>query len=506
MYDSIMSNKILETSEQKYFLDRILEDIFYFQSYNKLSSVEEIIYKTLTNILLKMIKKKDVSSLSRALEIINNRKIHVETILISKIFLTISSYLYYLVYKESIDDSEREKYKSILTIMKNKLIEKLTFYYNTDFWIHYKEVKDELKRWEIMGLGAKWLMMESVVTEYFLFLTVINNLELTRVDKEILTEEEVFNAVNTYFNRNKVSESLISHYQQFVEGFSDYNRDIIDDMERLKEELFIIYKNFRFKNVIDESKKEFQIKSNLENIHKEVRNRIKEIPMLKGMKDISEEIYETHFLKYNINAPITFLSKENSFSFNSFIDNISKNYEYKFLHYLIQSGIIHKSLLIQDTQKIKSLLNLIKSFNKDISKINMLVSGIAPDSTILYLEDEESKKAFEELTKDVDKYILTNNRYWLGVDNNTVSINVVDCEIKMNKMSDSDIQEILMKLEKENEMYLVNVTNDIYLPFSKDEAKEYLYLNNIQIQIIVQIKLKKNEVVSGFVMDIKFEK
>ncbi|WP_088070540.1 hypothetical protein [Gottfriedia luciferensis] len=506
MYDSIISNKILENTEQKYLLDRILEDVFYFQAYNKSGSIEQVIYKTLINILLKMIMKKDMLSLRSAIEIIKIRKIHVEDQLISKIFLTMSSYLYYLVYKESIDDNEREKYKSILTIMKNNLIENLTFYYNTDFWTHYKEVKDELRRWEIIGLDVKWLMMESVIIEYFLFLTVVNDLEITEIDKEILTEEEVFNVINTYFNRNKISESLVSQYQKFVEGFSNENRNIMNDMEKLKDEIFVIYKYFRFKDVKEESQKESQIKNNLEIILKEVRKRIKEIPVVQGMKEILKGQEETHFLTYNINIPIIFLSKKNSFSFNSFIDNILKYYEGMFLKYLIQSGVIYKSLLIQDRQKIKSLLDLVKGYKKDSSKINVFISGIEPNSTFLYLEDEESKKLYEELTKEVEKYLLTNNRYWLGIDNNTISINVVDCEVKLIKMSESEIQEQLLKLDEENEMYLINVTNDIYLPFSIDEAKEYLFLNNIKIQIIVQIILMKNEEVSGFVMDIKYDK
>jgi len=100
VYISINENKILESSDKQYMLDRILEDVFYFKHYNNGDFVKTIIFRTLNNILLTMIRTKDRSSLERALEIVRVRKIHLDSNLVDKIYLTMSVYMYYLVYKE----------------------------------------------------------------------------------------------------------------------------------------------------------------------------------------------------------------------------------------------------------------------------------------------------------------------------------------------------------------------------------------------------------------------
>lgn len=506
MYISINENKILESNDKQYLLDQILEDVFYFKHYNNADSVNIIIFRTLNNILLTMIRTKDRSSLMRALEIVRVRKIHLESILVTKVYLTVSTYLYYLVFKEEMDEKDKGEYIVIFDSLKEKLVDSLEFYDTYQIWMHYKAIKLELKRWELMDIDSKWLMMDNVVREYFLFLTIINDLDLTSVSQDILTEVELFSIINPYLNKNQLSEKLVVSYEQFVNAFSNKDRNINADMERFKEETLLIYKYFRLKEVREESKNEEQIKENLENLRIEVEKGLSANPILDGMIVLKEaKEVKHHTLEHNIRTPVTFIANQRNYSIDSFKQTAIYAFERNLIDTLILSGFINDSILYTSPQKINSLLQLVEQINKtNASNINVFVSGISPDSPQLYQEDDVSKQAYTDFANVVEKYIIANQRYWLGYDNSTISVRIKNCEVKLVKMNKGEIREKLTELQKEEDKYLINVTNEIYLPFTEEEAIEYLFLNNVKIQVNVKLAVAKNDKVSGFYMNFKY--
>jgi hypothetical protein len=506
--EAVRKNKILEGTEQQYLLDKLLEDVFHFNLYNKSNFVETIMYRTLTNILLNMIRAKDTYKIQRALEIINENSIHlnVDTSLIGKLYLTITIYLYYLAYKEEIEENEKKQYLDVINKLKTHFTTNLYFYNSKEFWIHYKEIRAELRKWELMDNKVKWLRMENVVREFFIFLTLKNDLDITEVDEVFLTEDDLFSIINEHFNRNKVSDEIKIYYGQFLEALSNEDRDIEYDMERLKEETLLKYKNFRFNKVRKESKQEGQINNNLTILNKELTDIVSDIPILVGMQDIEGENEESKLLQIKINTPISFLTTENSYNVRSFGDNVSKRLEYEILGVLLKSGIDYYPLIYTSTRKIKKLLDLVENYNATDNKINVFVSGILPDSPFLYQEEEIFKEYYKRFLETVKKNIQSKHRYWLGFNDETINIKVTKCEVKLIRFNLEALREKLHKLQSENNRYLINVTNEIYLPFAEDEAMEYLYLNDIQLQINVQISIIKKEHSKGFLIEINFEK
>ncbi|WP_338470933.1 hypothetical protein R4Z10_19500 [Niallia sp. XMNu-256] len=506
MYTSINENKILESNDKEYLLDRILEDVFRFEYYNNADYTKIIIFRTLNNLLLIMIRIKDRSSLKRALEMVRAKKIHLDSTVVTKVYLTISAYLYYLVYKEGMEEIDKREYILIFENLKEQLLDSLEFYDTHQFWMHYKAIKLELKRWELIDGDSKWLMMDNVVREYFLFLTIINDLDLTSVSQDILTEAELFSIINPYLNKNQLSENLVYMYKQFVEAFSNEDRNIYADMKRFKEEALLMYKYFRLKEVREDSKNEEQIEENLKNLKFEIEKGLRVSPILDGMIVLKEaEEVKHHTLEQNINTPVTFIANQRNYSIDSFKQTILHTFERNLIHTLIQYGFINESIPHTHPQKINNLLKLVERINKiNVSNINVFISGIAPDSPQLYQEDDISKLAYTNFTNAVEKYIIANQRYWLGYDNRTISVRVKNCEVKMVKMNESEIREKLTEIQKEKDKYLINVTNEIYLPFTKEEAMEYLFLNNVKIQVNIELVVEKNDNVSGFYMKIKY--
>jgi len=372
--------------------------------------------------------------------------------------------------------------------------------------MHYKAIKLELKRWEIIGIDAKWLMMDNVVREYFLFLTIINDLDLTSVSNDILTEAELFAMINPYLNKNQLSEQLVVSYKQFVVAFSNKERNLHADMERFKEETLLKYKYFRLKEVREEANNENEIKENLDNLRIEIEKGLKDNPILDGMKLPNEPIeVEHHTLEQNIKTPVTFIANQRNYSLESFRHTILHQFERNLIGFLIQSGFIYESILNTTPQKINTLLELVKRINKNnSSNINVFVSGISPDSPQLYQEADILKQAYTNFSNVVEKYIITNQRYWLGYDNHTISVRINKCEVELVKMNKVDLRKKLAELLKEDDKYLINVTNEIYLPFTEAEAVEYLSLNNVKVRVKVDLAVATTNNVSGFFMDIQY--
>ncbi|RBN40699.1 hypothetical protein DMN50_13860, partial [Priestia megaterium] len=254
VYNSIRENPLLDYQEKKHFLYNIVEEIFFFPIYNKEKSTNDIFFKALIGVLFLLVSKKDLVRLEDVLKIIIERKIHIDSNMIDRIFLTFSTYLYYLSCKEDIEEHDKKEYINILAKLKPVLVDNLQVPYNEDLWTHYKEVKAELNKWEIIGRDVKWLIMGNVVREYFLFLSLVNNINVAEVDESILDEGELFSFINNYFNKNQVSDTIKNNFQTFIDAFS-FKRDNLEvDLELLKSQVFSKYKYFNFGNLRTEAK------------------------------------------------------------------------------------------------------------------------------------------------------------------------------------------------------------------------------------------------------------
>ncbi|RBN39230.1 hypothetical protein DMN50_21365, partial [Priestia megaterium] len=226
---------------------------------------------------------------------------------------------------------------------------------------------------------------------------------------------------------------------------------------------------------------------------------VNDIPPIKAVQDIKEVLEkECQCLVYNINIPISFLSREEVSDITSLSSKVATAFERQIINLLTNNGFIYKTLEINNTRKIESLLEMVDNSN---IRMDTFISGITEDSYYLYNESESSKEKLRKFQNEIHKLITTNNRYWLVFNNKSIFLKILKCKVELLDISDEQLEKYLDKLEKEGGKYLINITNEIYLPFSSEEAREYLSLRDKLIQVKLELELAKGETISGYVFD-----
>jgi hypothetical protein len=508
LYEAFNQNRFLNFEQKKSLIDNLVIDVLNFKLLEKSDVVTEITYSTLVNLLLRIISNKDKASLSNVNEVIESKRMDVsEPISFCRIYLTVAIYLYYLSYKEDLVANDRKAYKDM--IQENKtLFNEILEVKIDDYWIYYKQITSELKKWEIMSLEAKWMVMESVVREFFLFLTIINqNVDLEEISIDILDEKELFPFINSYLNRNEISIKLKENFREFLNSFVFTYRDVEAYLEQLKLQLFSKYKYLRYEEVRLSSEKRDEITRNLNSIKNNIFKGISDLPVISLMNPThSEKEIEHVYFTQVIEIPVYFLSN-NRDNFKSLYNPILRKLESDIIRLLKDYGFVYKHISASDTHKVKVLLGLVEEFRRSKGiKINTFISGVSSDSYLLYNETPLDKNNLTSFMKSVSNFAKLDSMYWIGFDNASIKLDIYDVDVLLVERTEEQLLEKMQNLEKDNNQYLINVTNEIYLPFAKEEAKQFLKLRDVRFSVKFNVSLITKVSNPGFIIDIRYRK
>lgn len=83
----------------------------------------------------------------------------------------------------------------------------------------------------------------------------------------------------------------------------------------------------------------------------------------------------------------------------------------------------------------------------------------------------------------------------LGIDNNKILVNSIDCEVNIKDINNEDKIAGLKKNEEGQLLY--NITNDIYIPFEEKELKEFIRSTEKEIIFKIRYKYHFDKEVSG---------
>lgn len=93
---------------------------------------------------------------------------------------------------------------------------------------------------------------------------------------------------------------------------------------------------------------------------------------------------------------------------------------------------------------------------------------------------EKQFRLFEKNCKLIKS--ANNSNVLIGVDSRLVYFNINKLNIKIEKMNLDDFPDIK---KDTNDNYLYNITNDIYIPFSKRELEQYI--NDTKRKVIFEL-------------------
>lgn len=390
---------------------------------------------------------------------------------------TMIIYIYYLIeFEELVDKKLKECILELVKDNKNSINYFFICNYNFKFnKNNIENIKLILSRWEKMPEEeAKCMIMDSVIEKFILLYILEQNWNSESLINELreLVEGNEFSISSKLNNRKDILEEYIRFKSIFFK--SKILKDEAEDkINMLKYTISILYKETELKK----SKKEIKTEEEYNIIKSKITNKTLENLKLKIEKFNNKNNMQISYDNINLlklDAITDSLNEDE-------IDRIIEENESSFI-----SQIVFKiSEKLEKDNILKDDKNLLVRFFEIYDHL-----GLETDTLIGYrdyfygVNDIDKFKKFE---KDKIKLkSLHSQNCIITIDSSKFYFNIKNVTVEIKKI---DIDEACEKLKlNKNGEYLYNITNDIYIPFTKDELKTYL--DNKRRNIIIKADIE----------------
>lgn len=412
------------------------------------------------------------------------------------ICVTTLSYLYYILCKEPLLNGKTLQAKAREILVENKA-SIANFYYHMDLLAlsieYYSFIQDMMRNWEYMEENkAKWMIIDNAVTDFFIFSAISKFWEREFLTKivETLFPGGMFSIYSRYFS-DKEGQSLIEAYNVYNDLFGSKLKE-----SQVKERISVL------KNVFDERYKQEELADGIKNAIT-----AEDIEVLKNTAtNIVNSVIETSFAHFSLQQ-----SKKESNPLQCkehiaiFVANIPyllverKEFESYFAKYIEENMI---TLFLNTIFGAISFQEIsYNNKNKQSTLINMVRALAQPCDVIIgdcgRYWNEADKTLLVSFTSQMKHVNYPNgyNRYFI-LDSQSIEFAFSNIRVEFE---DVPWEDILDKCQQEKDRIAYNVTNNLYIPFGKDELKEHIH--NIEKRMViyadVSFRLSSNKVGAG---------
>ena len=403
------------------------------------------------------------------------------------IYVVTLIYLYYL--------SEREPLVKGKKIQENarKIIEEFRtcneyFYYHLNInniaQTKLSFVKKMIQNWEYFEESeAKTLITEDIVDDFFIFSVLSQSWQNSRISDmvDILVPDSMFSIYNRYFSKDD-GESLKKLYSQFEKLFSN-EKETKEHVERiaLLNDVF----NERYKSeIIDKGQSEKITEEQKLRFEESIKNKI---------KDIVDTELKPFVFKFKKEDEI--INKENTLIYASILSN------YFFQQDAIEKYIekhLHTRVIVTFIRSILSNIDYIELSSKDKHKQKTLINAIGKLSLIpsVAIGNRENFWGDEEEQDLLKKYIANMRRIkypdgyncFFILDEKLIEFSMENIRVEIIDLPWEDIKRKCK--DEDSDVIKFNVTNNIYLPFTKSEIEEYITNTEKKVLVYGDIKVR----------------
>jgi len=493
MYSLLINNSELQENEKERIKKNIYEMLqlaLFYRTFNKDDETfDYLLVYEICNLHKSMIDSGDYNGISKLF--FGHAHYNSDKENYALIYVVTMIYLYYLAKREKlVEDNKLCEYANKILADNHKIYS--YFYFDIDLLQLVKNdlpfIKTILRGWEYMNEGeVKWMTIEHVIDDFFVFVSLGKFWQKDLIDTVInaLAPEAMFPLYDRYFAKDN-GETIKKLYKEF-EALINKEKDevLIDEKISILNDIF----NQRYRDeTINEGKKKKITDEQKDWFTKKVIDNLTQIneETLKPFKfnnddsktefiTLQRQIIYHDLLSYYFFDDKTFdeYVKKQIFTeaITSFIRSFFKNIEYKELSY-------------DDKEKQKILIDLAQS-----NGINATVAIGNRDE----FWGEEDSGVLKQFTKNMQriKYPGGYNYYFL-LDNSLIEFSMEDITVEYENPTWDNFKHKCQNGDDGSVLY--NVTNNIYVPFSKNEVEEYV--SNTEQLIIVYANLKlrlKNE-------------
>ena len=422
-----------------------------------------------------------------------------------EIIITISIYLYYIIVKEEACEKE---YKELVNEFIYKKVEKGTKYERNIkqlvneigiyIWDSYEVIKREMPMagWEYMPSGAaKFMIMDSVIDEYFLFYSIVN-IQYYDYEEYINNKFNIENCyrILQYFNCDGMLK--IEYIDSFKKYLKIYNEKLkYDSLELNIKSIFSITNKLYAQLLIEEEKSYYNMEIVNNNIEK-LKNNI-----MRNIKESNKYIYinfidnDYQNINYKIDISTSVMAEKSQLLSGDYEDIILNNIWNKILMIIGDIGY-ELNIKYSDDNKIKNLLSFIES--KDLIANSIVNNRMSNNFYLEYNENNEDKLLLEKFEEGLNKIEIKKKvEYSLLIKEKRLDIWIEVEDIIISDIDDQDIENRILKYKISKNQYRIQIINDIFVIFTKQQIKEHFKYIYKQVDFKIKIKhnIKKKEVI-----------
>ena len=460
--------------------------LYYGSSFQNEAAIKEIMIAELCNLHKVMIDKGDVEGLrEHFFHLIRYELNKPEQ---STVYVVTLIYLYYLSARESLTEGKaiQENAKKIIEV-NHANIE--YFYYHLDLINIAKTklpfIRKLLQNWECMNeLEAKWVVMDYVIDDFFIYSVLgkfwQNNIISDMIN--IIVPESMLPIYERYFSKDD-GKSLISSYSEFEKIFNkEKDNSLIADKISLLNDIF----NERYKaEIIKEGQMEKISEEQKATFELAIKNKIKEV--------VDTELKPFAFK--NIDSYENVINKENTIIYFSILSNyffqqngLEKHVEDNLLTQVITSFlnsifqcIDYTEIPYDDKHKQQTLIDAVERLS--------LNPSIAIGNRDDFWGDEEEKDILKKYTQTMKRITYPGGyNYYFILDEKLIEFSLENIRVEFTDLPWENIKRKCK--ESEDGSIKFNVTNDIYLPFTKSEIEEYITNTEKKVLVYADVKIR----------------
>ena len=393
--------------------------------------------------------------------------------------LIILIYLYYLSLKEEL---ATEKLKNFATeITKSNR----TIFQHFFLWLHdrptfmtreyVEEICNVLESWEVFQLGkAKWVMMDYVVQEFILFNLLAGEYGISVLIEKLreLSRDMEFSYYSRFAGSKKADTQKM--YEKFLEMFD--LKEVVrekptETMEKFESALTSIYKASESDKVNIPSSSNGEVEKTIELFKEEIIHELNgKIEPFKKNKADKPIPFDQAILRFE-----TFTERcLDAESLEFMKESINSNFIGCLARMIYQKSTVEK-VKADDKNMLDTFFRLVESSNIEFNTLigyRNWFHGFARQEDFALFEGK-MKKIRDEATNDIV----------FAIDDRLLYVNHVKVEITVDMLTP---KEILDSAEQREGKYFYTVTNDIKLPYDKDELIEHVS----KLRRIIRVRLR----------------
>lgn len=409
-------------------------------------------------------------------------------------YLSLHTFMYYLAIRGENDCISSSLRNSALKILKNNEVKlsfenfleslsKRTEWMNIKF---LKQIQDFLRPLELfpsIGLEVKWLMMDTITTEFYLFIALYLNYHYFPKDllEHNIDEQKMWLYVSNG-HESSTKKMLTGLYKTIIdENVKDETINMMyDSLEKVIKEK----RKRRLINEAESNQKAYE-GVNTENLINDIKEKLNH-SFQETFKSIYDQSLENE-KKETID--LMNLNTTTNLIFNT--DILKGQYSYLnarlllcIAHYLNDLGVISTRDRKNDFVDDVAYMRYLKDNN---------ISILMGDENVLTNQSYNMYKEFHKYLEQFETQFLPNKHFGIGLEYGAVQLNVnsIDVSITSSNLKDEGI-----RYDAETNKYLYDASG-ITIDFDKKEINDFVYNDYKTVHISASISIKVNKKCCG---------